>query len=405
MRTLLGALALALLVPATSTAPAVAMRGSGSTNVGPDVAVTTLDRAAVTDFLRQSRAVVPALVVRRQVTGLDHPWDVQPIGQGRLLFTQRDRATLSVWQDGVTRRVQFPSDEVWVSGETGLMGLDVDPAFAQNGRFYMCQGGFRPDGSHDVRVIAWRLDAAATQATRIQTLVHLPASSGRHGGCRVMVTRNGALLVGTGDAAQGTNPQDLTSLGGKTIRLDRMTGAPWPRNPFIDARNRNKRYVLTYGHRNVQGLAQRADGSLWSVEQGSFRDDEVNKLVRGGNYGWNPVPGYNESVPMTDHSLPGRQIAARWRSGEPTLATCGASFVHGARWGALDGTLAVAALKASRVVFMRFDRSGDLLRTRAPRALRQFGRLRSVTSLGNGSLLITTDNGGGADAILRVSPG
>ena len=404
MRTLLGALALAVLIPATPVSPAAAMRGSGSTSVGPVVAQPTLDRAAFAQFRRQARAV-PRLVVRRHVTGLDHPWDVQPIGGGRLLFTQRDRATLSVWRDGAVHRVAFPSDEVWVSGETGLMGLDVDPRFDRNGRFYVCQGGFTSGGGHDVRVIVWRLNQAATEATRIKTLVHgFPTSSGRHGGCRVMVTRHGALLVGTGDAAQGTNPQNLTSLGGKTLRLNRRTGEPWPTNPFIKARNKNKRYVLTYGHRNVQGLAQRADGSLWSVEQGSFRDDEVNRLVKGGNYGWNPVPGYNESVPMTDRSLPGRQIPARWRSGEPTLATSGASFVNGAKWRGLDGTLAVAALKASRIVFLTFDRSGDLVRARSPKALRQFGRLRSVTGTRHGSLLVTTDNGGGTDAILRVSP-
>ena len=79
--------------------------------------------------------------------------------------------------------------------------------------------------------------------------------------------------------------------------------------------------MFTYGHRNVQGLAQRRDGTLWSVEHGSYRDDEVNLLRPGGDYGWNPVPGYNESVPMTDQSLPGRQVGARWRSGDPTLAT------------------------------------------------------------------------------------
>jgi len=83
---------------------------------------------------------VPTLHVRRQVTGLDHPWDVQPIGHGRLLFTQRDRATLSVWEDGHTRTVDFPSKQVWVSGETGLMSLAIDPKFAGNGRIYTCQG-------------------------------------------------------------------------------------------------------------------------------------------------------------------------------------------------------------------------------------------------------------------------
>ena len=79
------------------------------------------------------------------------------------------------------------------------------------------------------------------------------------------------------------------------------------------------RYIWSYGHRNVQGLAQRADGTLWSVEHGPDRDDEVNLQRKDGDYGWNPVvpgdpTGYDESVPMTDHSLPGPQVSAKWSS-------------------------------------------------------------------------------------------
>ncbi len=236
-------------------------------------------------------------------------------------------------------------------------------------------------------------------------LTLLPTTSGRHGGCRLLVDReSGALLVGTGDAAVGTNPRDLTSLGGKTLRLDRRTGKPWPGNPFIDAGNLQQRYVVTYGHRNVQGLAQRRDGSVWSVEHGSYRDDEVNLLEDGGDYGWNPVPGYNEAVPMTDQSLPGPQIDAKWSSGNPTIATSGAAWVRGKQWGRYNGTLAVAALAGNRVVFMKFDKAGALKWTRTPPALRSYGRLRSVTSAANGDLLITTGNGGGSDAVLRVRP-
>jgi glucose/arabinose dehydrogenase len=395
MRSLLGVLALALLAllaPAAQAAQAAAVS-------------TATPAASAASRTPGQRAAVPGLLVRRRVTGLDTPWDVQPIGQGRLLFTQRDRATLSVWQRGVTRRVDFPSEDVWVSGETGLMGMEIDPDFATNGRFYLCHGALLGGGGHDVRVTAWSLDAAATTATKTDTLISgFPTSTGRHGGCRLLITRDGSLLVGTGDAAQGTNPENLRSLGGKTLRLNRMTGAPWPTNPFINANNTNKRYVHTFGHRNVQGLAERADGTLWSVEHGTFRDDEVNKLHNGGDYGYNPVPGYNEQVPMTDQSLPGRQFAARWRSGNPTLATSGATWVRGTQWGGLNGTLAVAALKASRVLFMKFDSTGHLLRVRAPRELRQFGRLRSITTAPSGDLLVTTSNGGGDDAILRVSP-
>ena len=77
-------------------------------------------------------------------------------------------------------------------------------------------------------------------------------------------------------------------------------------------------------------------------------------------------------------------------------------MVYGKEWGRYDGTLAVAALKASRIVFMKFDSHGKLKWTRAPQRLRDFGRLRSVTQAANGDLLVTTDNGD--DAVLRVSP-
>ena len=80
---------------------------------------------------------------------------------------------------------------------------------------------------------------------------------------------------------------------------------------------------------------------------------------------------------MTDQSLPGKQYRAKWRSGCPTIATSGAAWVDGFDWGKLDGTLAVAALKGERVVFMKFTKKGRLKWTKTPAALRQFGRLRS----------------------------
>ena len=346
---------------------------------------------------------VPALQARQQVTGLSNPWDVQPIGSGRLLITERDTGRLLLRANRNTRQVQFPTNRVWVSGETGLMSMEVDPDFGTNHRFYTCQGWLKPGGGHDVRVIAWRLNDAGTRARLVETLLSgFPTSTGRHGGCRLLILASGALLVGTGDAAEGRNPRNLRSLGGKTLRMNRMTGRPWPGNPFIRSANRRKRYIHTFGHRIFQGLAQRRDGWLWNAGHGPGIEDEVNKLFNGADYGWHPVPGYNESVPMTDHSLPGRQISARWHSG-PTPATSGAAFVRGSKCGAHQGSLAVACLQGSRVIFMKFDSTGRLKWTRAPRALRQFGRLRSVTVAPNNDLLITSDNDTG-DAIIRVSP-
>jgi len=393
MRALLGVLALALTVPASS---AVAAADDGSSAARPTASSPSSDRS------HAARAPLPTLRVSRMVRGLQNPWDVKPIGGGRVLITERDSAHLLLWRRGVTRRVAFPSARVWRSGETGLMSLAIDPNFARTGRFYTCSGWQLGGGRHDIRINAWRLNAAGTRAGLIgNVLSGFPTTSGRHGGCRLLILRNGSMLVGTGDAATGTNPRNLTSLGGKTLRLDPRTGKPWRSNKFIHAQNRRKRYIHTFGHRNVQGLAQRADGSLWSAEHGPGIQDEVNKLANGGDYGWNPVPGYNESVPMTDQSLPGRQIRARWTSGS-TPATSGSAWVHGSQWGPLRGTLAVACLEGNRVIFMKFDRAGRLKWTRTPARLRQFGRLRSLTVLANGDLLVTTSNGGN-DSVLRVS--
>lgn len=352
------------------------------------------------------RLAVPTLRVTRMIRGLDLPWDVKPITHGRLLITERDAKRLLMWvPGGHVYRVGFPTSTVWTGSETGLMGLAVDPRFSHNHRFYTCQGSPTSTGGHDVRVMAWRFGTKPLRATLVgRLLVGLPSTSGRHAGCRLMITTNGAMVVGTGDAATGTNPENLSSLGGKTLRLNRFTGAPWPDNPFVGSTSRNRRYVMNYGHRNVQGLAQRSDGTMWSAEHGPDRDDEINILKVGGDYGWNPVPGYNENVPMTDQSLPGTQIAARWSSGFPTLATSGIAWVKGDQWGAFRGRLAVAALKASKLMFMRFDASGHFVSLRSPAVLTKFGRLRSVTDLPNGDLLVTTSNGDGHDSVLRVRP-
>ncbi len=347
-----------------------------------------------------ARAAVPTFKVRTVASGLDHPWDVQQAPGRRLVVTERDRARISVVRHGKRRTLANLSRLVWVSGETGLLSLAVD---AGSRTLWACHGS--TVGGNHVQVSRWRVDRAWRHLSHHRTiLTGLPSTSGRHGGCRLLLERGSdALVVGTGDAAVGTNPRDLDSLGGKVLRVHRRTGAPMADNPFATA-STARRFVWTYGHRNVQGLAQRADGSLWSVEHGSYRDDEVNRLVRGGDYGWNPVPGYNEDVPMTDQDLPGEQQEAAWSSGTPTLATSGAAWVRGSQWGELEGTLAVAALKASEMLFLRFDDAGALVSVTQPEALAQFGRVRSVTSATDGDLLVTTDNGDGGDRVLRISP-
>ena len=339
----------------------------------------------------------PDLRVATLVSGLSIPWDIAFTPDGTMLFTQRAGVLSSRLADGTVQTIDADFSDLFASGETGLMGIVVDPSFASNRRFYTCQGHTGPE----IQVIAWTLNTAYTQATRVaDPLVGgMPASSDRHGGCRLRFGPEGYLWIATGDAASGTLPQDLTSLGGKVLRVDASTGAGAPTNPFAPSR------VYTYGHRNVQGLALRPGTSqMWSVEHGPSVDDEINRLVAGRNYGWNPVPGYNESVPMTDLVEYPDAVEAKWSSGSTTLATSGGIFLEGNQWGVWEGRLAVATLADSKLRLFEFTPDGAFVsQLIVPELNGVFGRLRTPMMGPDGALYVSTSNGGSSDRILRIA--
>ncbi|WP_347058058.1 PQQ-dependent sugar dehydrogenase [Blastococcus sp. HT6-30] len=334
----------------------------------------------------------PELDVEVLAEGLDHPWDVVQAPDGTLLVDERSGGFTAVLPDGTVQQVRADLGDLRAVGETGLMGLALDPAFEENRRLYSCQGAT----SGEIQVVAWTLAEDWSALTRADDPLvgGLPLNerSGRHGGCRLEFAPDGALLIGTGDTATGTVPQDPGSLGGKVLRADPATGEVT---------------VWTSGHRNVQGLAIRpGSGQVYAVEHGPDRDDEVNLLREGGNYGWNPDGGgsYDESVPMTDPSIPGA-VPAVWASGQPTLATSGATFVSGDEWGAYDGLLLVALLKDQGVLALRLDDEGDLTEQfQVPPLDDAYGRIRTVQQGADGALYAVTDNGDD-DRLLRITPG
>lgn len=337
----------------------------------------------------------PGLRVSVVAGGLDHPWDVTQASDGTLLLDERGGGFTAVLPDGTVQDVRADMADLFARGETGLMGLVLDPGFDSNRRFYSCQA-VADGAAPSIAVIAWTVSVDWRSATRIADplIGDIPAnaSSGRHGGCRLRFTPDGALLIGTGDNAVGTNPQDRSTWAGKVLLADPATGEV---------------AVWTYGHRNVQGLAVRpGTDQIFGVEQGTFRDDEVNLLKAGGNYGYDPAGadgGYDESVPMTDTSIPGA-IEAVWSSGGETVATCGATFLDGDRWGAYDGLMLLGVLKGQGVLALRLDDDGDLEdQFRVPELEGRYGRIRTVQQGTDGDLYVTTDNGGD-DQVLRVTP-
>jgi len=339
--------------------------------------------------------VVSGLEVTTFITGLANPWDIAWLPNGTVLVTER-LGRLNVYVDGVDAQpFTVTPDDVVANGEGGMLGLEVDPAFATNGYVYVCMASGL-DGATDVRLVRFTLRTPNGDGVlgRTDIVTGMPYSSGRHSGCRPRFGPDGYLWVGTGDAAIAETPQDDASLGGKVLRIDR-DGAAAPGNAG------GYRW-FSKGHRNVQGIAFRSRDDLGvSAEHGPSIDDEVNLLLPG-NFGWDPGPGYNESVPMTDLGKFPDAVEAIWSSGSPTLALSGATFVEGNRWGDWDGVLAVATLKATHLHIYFVTSAGEV--TDEFPVIEDRGRLRSPRQGPDGLLYITDDGGGSGGEVLRVTP-
>ncbi|MCI2420686.1 PQQ-dependent sugar dehydrogenase [Saccharopolyspora sp. K220] len=355
-----------------------------------------------------------ALRVEVVAAGLEHPWDIGFLPDGAALVVQRPGrlALLADHRAGaLVRPVQADFGDVLAEGEGGQMGLLIHPDFATNRRFVTCQTHQVDGNAVDVRLITWRLSEDGARAERIgpPLLTGIPVNpSGRHSGCRPALAEDGALLLGTGDTARPALPQDRTSLGGKVLRMNIDTGAPLPDNPFIGSPDPHERLIYTYGHRNVQGVAPRPGGQVFISEHGPTRDDEINLLRPGGNYGWDPAQGgtvssYDESVPMTDVQRFPDAVRAVWSSGQERLAPSGAAFLTGSQWGTFDGMLAVGTLRGTKLLLLRIAPDGTVQEVQIPAELNDtHGRLRGVRQGPDGALYVTTSNGTD-DKILRVT--
>ena len=340
----------------------------------------------------------PGLQVTPFISGLDKPWDIAWLPNGTVLVTEKS-GPLNVYVSGVADTpFTITPEDLATGGEGGMLGLEVDPDFANNGYVYVCMTS-DAGGARDVRLVRYQLETPNGDAMvkRDDILTGMPyndVQTGRHSGCRPRFGPDGYLWVGTGDAAIGTTPQDDASLGGKVLRIDR-NGVPAPGNP-------GGNHWFSKGHRNVQGIAFRKSDDLGaSAEHGPGTDDEVNLLV-AGNFGWDPVPGYTESVPMTDLVAFPDAVEAIWSTGRPTLALSGATFIEGAAWGSWDGVLAVATLKATHLHILVVTAEGEV--TDDFRVVEEYGRLRSPRQGPDGLLYISTDVGAPNGRILQVTP-
>ncbi|HEU5155618.1 MAG TPA: PQQ-dependent sugar dehydrogenase [Streptosporangiaceae bacterium] len=294
-------------------------------------------------------------------TGLSVPWAIAFLPGGDALVTERDSARLlRVTPFGqVTVIGKVPGVEA--SGEGGLLGVAVGPSFLRDRYVYV----YFSTGS-DNRIVRFVYPSGGG-IERPRNLVTGIPHGAIHNGGRLAFGPDGMLYASTGETGDTGLAQDRDSLGGKILRLD-PDGAPAPGNPFGTR-------VYTYGHRNVQGMAWDGAGRMFATEFGQNRFDELNRIIKGRNYGWPEVEGLGgDDDRFTDPLL-------TWTTDEASPS--GLAFSGGSLW--------VAALRGERLWQVPLSRGGAAGRPIA-RLDGRYGRLRAVATAPDGSLWVSTSN-------------
>lgn len=331
-------------------------------------------------------------------TDLRAPWSLAFLPDGRTLLTERPGRVRLI--DAAGKMADEPVlviDDILADTKLGLMGLALDPDFATDPFVYLAYG-YRDGEAKRVRVARYRW--TGSELVEQQTLLEGIPAQFNHSGGRLRFGPDKMLYITTGDADQPPNAQDLRSLSGKILRIDRDGSIPTD-NPFVgraDARPE----IYSYGHRNPQGLDfQRASGKLLSTEHGPNGGDELNWVEPGKNYGW----------PTISHDATHDGMQAPPVQFTPSIAPASGTFYNSDLFPQLEGNYLVGCLRGEALLRVELDAQGNP--TLIERWLyARYGRIRDVVVAPDGAIWLTSSmfdppeahGREGYDQLLRVTP-
>ncbi|MEO1549993.1 MAG: PQQ-dependent sugar dehydrogenase [Pseudomonadota bacterium] len=376
---------------------------------------------------------------------LENPWDMAFLDDGTMFYTEKCLGLSVRMPSGETKALlgmggvdgyASNADDLFCEGQAGMMGVAVDPDFADNRRIYVYSTSnmvtphtnrlMRFEVSDDFSGVSERTDIVEDVPYKMAASDHPFGGPGAHNGGRVRFNpADGFLYLTTGDTHNGEVPQSPTLMGSKIIRID-TDGTPAPGNtPPVGFDKR----TFTYGHRNVQGIAfNPANGDAIAAEHGPWHSDEITVLRNGGNAGWDPRPnmagrgdcpdgycGYSPNqmvgenrfaraswMPMTDFATYPDAMPPIWNNNGWSQGTSSAAFLEGEAWGDWNGAMVVGLMGigfggtplGQRIDVIQLTEDGkevmDVTEMTLPM---EPGRFRSLVLGPDGSLYAAVDEG------------
>ena len=332
-------------------------------------------------------------------SGLDRPWALAFLPDGRMLVTEKPGRMRIVARDGTLSPPLAGVPAVAAQGQGGLLDVIVDREFATNRMITFCYA--EPgEGGAGTAVARARLGENGLEDATVIFRQQPKVAGGLHFGCRIVPARDGLLYVTLGERYNRDRAQDLAAHLGKVIRI-RPDGTVPPDNPFVN-RAGARPEIWSYGHRNPQGAALHPHtGKLWLHEHGARGGDEINIPEPGKNYGWPVIThgmDYSGAPIGIGKAAPGmEQPRYFW---VPSIAPSGMAFYTGDAFPMWKGNLFVGALAGQRLVRLELDGDSVKHEERLLGDLRE--RIRDVRVGPNGLIYLLTDNSHGS--VLRLEP-
>ncbi|PMR71693.1 PQQ-dependent sugar dehydrogenase [Halomonas heilongjiangensis] len=369
------------LLPSTTSLSA-ALLLSGALLAAPAQAVEVLEERIATDH--------HDLRLERIASGLEHPWAMAMLPDGRYLVSERPGRLALIDEDGeITHLDGVP--EVNAHGQGGLLDVVLHPQYGDGDHdwiyFTWSQAG---DGGTATTLSRARLDGEALAEVEELFVQSRYSGPGRHYGSRLAWLSDGTLLMSIGD--RGSEPpraQHGSDHAGSILRLTETGGVPGD-NPFVDD-DETLDELYTLGNRNPQGLTVAADGTIWSTEHGPLTGDELNLIEPGENYGWPEVSrgvDYATRAPIGEDSLPGMRDPVHVFEGR--FAPSGLAEVTGDAFPVWQGDLLAGGLLSERLI--RLDLEEGAVTGSEVILDGRIGRIRDVRQGHDGYLYLLEDD-------------